>query len=242
MRDFELDPHGTRPLRPEPETAGPDPAGPNAAPARPFAPGRSPGLDAASLMHLQRTAGNAGVVQLLGAEEEPSPVHDVVGSGGGTALDVGTRSTMESAFGTSFDHVRVHTDEQASKSAESVGANAYTVGSDVVFRSGQYNPSSAVGQRTLAHELAHVVQQSQGPVDGTDAGGGIRVSDPSDRFERAADQQADEVMTSVQTSRATSPASGSGAPAAQLEALEEDEEVQRTVQRQEDDEEEEVPA
>jgi hypothetical protein len=147
---------------------------------------------------------------------------------------------MESAFGASFDDVRVHTDEQASKSAESVGANAYTVGSDVVFRSGQYSPSSAVGQRTLAHELAHVVQQSQGPVDGTDAAGGIRVSDPSDRFERAAEQTADDVMASVQTSRITASA-GSASPVAQLE---EDEAGQAFVQRQAtpEEEEEEMPA
>jgi hypothetical protein len=240
MRDFELDPHGHRVQRPDPATAGPNAAGPDAAPARPFGPGRSPGLDAASLMHLQRTAGNAGVVQLLAGDEEASPVHEVVGSGGGTPLDESTRSTMESAFGASFDHVRVHDDEQASKSAESVGANAYTVGSDVVFRSGQYNPSSAVGQRTLAHELAHVVQQSQGPVDGTDAAGGIRVSDPSDRFERAAEQTADDVMASVQTSRVTASA-GSAAPVAQLE---EDEAGQAFVQRQAtpEEEEEELPA
>ena len=92
----------------------------------------------------------------------------------------------------------MHTDARASKSAEAVGANAYTVGSDVVFRSGQFNPSSPTGQRTLAHELAHVVQQSQGPVDGTDAPGGIRLSSPSDRFEQAADDTADEVLSSVQ--------------------------------------------
>ena len=93
-------------------------------------------------MHLQRTAGNAGVVQMLaGEEEQSSPVHDVVGSGGGSPLDEGTRTSMESAFGQSFEGVRVHTDDRASKSAESVGANAYTVGSDVVFKSGQYDPA-----------------------------------------------------------------------------------------------------
>ena len=194
MRDFELDPRGHRAHRPERETPVPD-----AGVGRPFAPAGSPALDAASLMHLQRTAGNAGVVQLLGADEEQaSPVHDVVGSGGGSPLDASTRSSMESAFGASFEGVRVHTDERASRSAESVGANAYTVGSDVVFRSGQFDPGTAGGQRTIAHELAHVVQQQKGPVDGTDAAGGIRVSDPSDRFERAADQTADQVMASVQ--------------------------------------------
>jgi hypothetical protein len=102
---------------------------------------------------------------------------------------------MESKFGQGFGDVRLHTDQRASVSAESVGANAYTVGSDIVFRSGHFDPSSATGQRTIAHELTHVVQQRSGPVDGADAPGGIRLSDPGDRFERAADATADQVMT-----------------------------------------------
>jgi len=206
MRDFEQQgtaprqaPRAPRQAPRAPQQAERDAAGrANDVAARPFTPARSPGFDAAAVMHLQRVAGNSSVVQLLGeTEDEPSPVHEVVGSGG-SPLDEGVRSSMESAFGASFEDVRVHTDDRASKSAEAVGANAYTVGSDVVFRSGQFNPSSPTGQRTLAHELAHVVQQSQGPVDGTDAPGGIRLSDPSDRFEQAADDTADEVLSSVQ--------------------------------------------
>ena len=189
MRDFELERHGHVAPRRDEATATPVAGDLRGAPAV------TPALDAASVMHLQRAAGNASVVQLLASEEERSPVHDVVGSGGGAPLDASTRAGMESAFGTSFGDVRVHTDDRASRSAEAVGANAYTVGSDVVFRSGHYSPSTPTGQRTLAHELAHVVQQSQGPVDGTDAGGGIRLSDPSDRFERAADETADRVLT-----------------------------------------------
>jgi hypothetical protein len=238
MRDFELEAGRRGPRPPDREPSGPD-----AGHGRPLVPPRSAALDAATLMHLQRTAGNAGVLQLLAGEEEPaaSPVHDVVGSGGGSPLDAGTQSTMEAAFGQSFDGVRVHTDQQASKSAESVGANAYTVGSDVVFRSGQFDPGTPTGQRTIAHELAHVVQQSQGPVDGSDAPGGIRVSDPSDRFERAADQTADEVMTSVQASRAAPSASAPAAPVAQLE---EDPGAIPAIQRETlpEEEEEEPPA
>jgi hypothetical protein len=154
-------------------------------------------------MHLQRTIGNAGVVQLLSDEsaeetaEQTSPVHDVVGKGGGTPLDESTRSTMEGRFGQGFSDVRVHTDAQASASAESVGANAYTVGSDIVFRSGQFDASTPTGQRTLAHELTHVVQQRSGPVDGSEAPGGIRLSNPSDRFERAAEETATQVMSAI---------------------------------------------
>jgi hypothetical protein len=143
---------------------------------------------------------------------------------------------MESAFGQSFEGVRVHTDDQASKSAESVGANAYTVGSDVVFKAGQYDPGSAVGQRTIAHELSHVVQQSQGPVDGTDAAGGIRVSDPSDRFEQAADQTADTVMASMPSSSSPSPAAETGAVA---QRDEDEAAIAPSIQREELPEEEE---
>jgi Domain of unknown function (DUF4157) len=237
MRDFELEPARHRPRGPEPDPAH----APGTDPGRPPTASPSPALDAATLMRLQRTAGNAGVLQMLGADEEQvSPVHDVVGSGGGAPLDKETRSSMESAFGTSFEQVRVHTDETASRSAESVGANAYTVGSDVVFRAGQFDPGSAAGQRTIAHELTHVVQQSQGPVDGSEAPGGIRVSDPSDAFERAADQTADRVVSSMPATSQGAAATASTGLTAQLE---EDPTAQAAVQRQgggrEDEEQEE---
>lgn len=189
MREYEREPQAhARPERRDPVRE----------PARPTARDRSPALDASAMLHLQRTAGNQGVLQMMSDQEERSPVHDVVGSGGGSPLDASTRSTMESVFGASFGDVRVHTDASASKSAEAVGANAYTVGSDMVFKSGQYDPGTESGQKTIAHELSHVVQQSRGPVDGTAAPGGIRVSDPSDRFEREADATADQVLSSVQ--------------------------------------------
>ena len=139
MRDFELQPPAHRTRRPDHDAAAPD-----AATGAVSAPSVSPALNAASVMRLQRTAGNAGVVQMLsGEEEQASPVHDVVGSGGGSPLDAQTRTTMEAALGTSFEGVRVHTDDRASKSAESVGANAYTVGTDVVFRAGSVQPGDA---------------------------------------------------------------------------------------------------
>jgi hypothetical protein len=214
MRDFERDP-AKRPLHELPPQTSHDRS--HAGSAGQGTPSRHPGLDVATVMHLQRTAGNQGVVQMLAGDEERSPVHDVVGSGGGSPLDSGTRTSMESAFGTSFEGVRVHTDAQASKSAESVGANAYTVGQDVVFRSGHYDPGTTTGQRTIAHELSHVVQQSQGPVDGSEAAGGIRVSSPSDRFEQAADHQADQVMSSASAGSASASSSPASAGAVQRE-------------------------
>ena len=177
---------------PAPETSAAGPVTHESA----HAPDRRAPLSPAAILGLQRTAGNASVVQLLGADEEAtSPVHDVVGKGGGTPLDDGVRTDMEGRFGQSFSDVRVHTDGTASESAEAVGADAYTVGNDVVFRSGKFDTSSAVGQRTLAHELTHVVQQRSGPVDGTPAAGGINLSSPSDRFEQAAEQTASSIMS-----------------------------------------------
>ncbi|MBF6337095.1 DUF4157 domain-containing protein [Nocardia abscessus] len=152
-------------------------------------------LEAASpsgLIGLQRAAGNAGTATLF---EDPSPVHQVVASGGGRQLEPEVRTDMESRFGQDFGDVRVHTDGAAHESAKSVDAHAYTVGSNIVFQRDAYDPSSTAGRHTLAHELTHVVQQRSGPVDGTDAGGGLKVSDPSDRFEREAVANADRVLS-----------------------------------------------
>jgi hypothetical protein len=146
----------------------------------------------AAVLRLQREAGNDAVSSLM--EEEPSPVLDVVGRGGGAALPATTRSSMEAALGADFGGVRVHTDGAAAASARSVQAHAYTVGNDVVLGDG-VDPGTAAGQRTLAHELTHVVQQRAGEVDGTAAGGGIRVSDPGDRFEQEAERVADSVTS-----------------------------------------------
>jgi hypothetical protein len=68
---------------------------------------------------------------------------------------------MESRFGHNFGDVRVHTDALAAESARSVNAVAYAVGRDVVFDARQYAPQSPAGEKLLAHELTHVVQQTQ---------------------------------------------------------------------------------
>lgn len=156
--------------------------------------GRRDVLGPVGMLGLQRAVGNAGVGTL--ADEERSPVLDVVRSGGGSPLPSETRADMEARFGgQDFSDVRVHTDGAAHESAHSVNAQAYTVGSDVVFQRDLYDPASESGKHMLAHELTHVVQQRSGPVDGTDAGGGVKVSDPSDRFEREAVANADRVMS-----------------------------------------------
>ncbi len=153
----------------------------------------------ATVLELQRLAGNANVRRLVAGDEEApadrSPVLDVVGKGGGQPLAPDLRSDMEGRLGADFSDVRLHTDPQASRSAEAVNAHAYTVGSDVVFRSDRWNPDSSDGRQTLAHELVHVVQQRSGPVDGTATGDGVRVSDPHDAYELSADRTAAAAMS-----------------------------------------------
>ena len=96
----------------------------------------------------------------------------------GQMLDRSVRSEMESGFGADFSDVRVHTDDRSAQSARSLGALAYTSGRDVVFNSGQYAPHSAAGRFLLAHELAHVVQQTSS-VHAPPAGTLQRLCDPS---------------------------------------------------------------
>jgi hypothetical protein len=90
--------------------------------------------------------------------EAPAIVKDVLRSPG-QPLDQSTRALMEQRFGHDFSQVRVHTDARASDSADAVNARAYTVGRDVAFGRHEYAPGSVEGQRLLAHELTHVVQQ-----------------------------------------------------------------------------------
>jgi Domain of unknown function (DUF4157) len=89
----------------------------------------------------------------------PTVVHEVLGTSG-QPLDQATRAFMERRFGFNFERVRVHVDEKAAESARALHANAYTVGSHIVFRTGKYLPDSSRGQKLIAHELAHVVQQT----------------------------------------------------------------------------------
>jgi len=79
---------------------------------------------------------------------------------GGSPLDATTRAFMEAGFGHDFGHVRIHTGEAAAQSSQDLRADAYTLQSDIVFAQNQYAPHTDDGRWLLAHELAHVVQQS----------------------------------------------------------------------------------
>lgn len=91
----------------------------------------------------------------------PTSVENVISSPG-ESLSTRVQQKMESSIGENYSGVNIHTGPRAAKSADDVNARAYTVGNDIVFNSGEYAPDTPGGQRTLAHELAHVTQQSQG--------------------------------------------------------------------------------
>jgi hypothetical protein len=96
---------------------------------------------------------------------------------------------MESRFGHDFSQVRVHTDRRAGEAAEAINASAFTMGRHVVFAPERYTPGTIDGQRLLAHELAHVVQQS-----GSGSWQAASLSEPGDRHEREASRAAAAVV------------------------------------------------
>lgn len=122
--------------------------------------------------------------------EVPSIVHDVLRSPG-MALDPSTRAWFEPRFGHDLSGIRLHTDARAASSARAVNALAYTVGRDVVFGAGSYVPYTTTGRQLLAHELAHAIQQGNGPRSGSAS---LRMSQPSDHWERQADSVARDVV------------------------------------------------
>ena len=128
---------------------------------------------------LQRTVSNSEHVNEL------SPmVHDVLRSPG-RPLDAKSLTFFETQFGRDFSNVRVHTTSQAAESARAMNALAYTAGQDIVFEDGQYDPGSTQGRQLLAHELAHVAQQSNDTSSGE-----YKLLSSDSTAEREADQAA----------------------------------------------------
>jgi hypothetical protein len=95
-------------------------------------------------------------------KSSPEPHNEIsnVQSTGSSSLDPHTKDFMQSRFGYDFSNVRIHNDQMAARSAQSLNATAYTIGNDIVFDKGQYKPNTLEGRRLLAHELTHVIQQS----------------------------------------------------------------------------------
>ncbi|GAA4708011.1 DUF4157 domain-containing protein [Nocardioides conyzicola] len=108
---------------------------------------------------VRRAPGSPGTIGAAGgALDDASSSAIESARGGGSALDAGVRREMEAGFGHSLGDVRIHTDTRADQLSGQMSARAFTTGRDIFFAKGQYDPASAEGRHTLAHELAHTVQ------------------------------------------------------------------------------------
>jgi Domain of unknown function (DUF4157) len=133
----------------------------------------------------------AGKAQLKGASQAAAPVDGAMGqleSAAGQPLDPPTRTWMESRFGRDFADVRVHQDESAAQAARALRAHAFTIGPDIYFGAGRFQPDAGEGRKLLAHELTHVVQQRSGA--GTQEMAKPVLSEPEDASELEAESVA----------------------------------------------------
>jgi len=96
------------------------------------------------------------------ATEVPSFIHDVLNTAG-QPLDQTTRDFMEPRFNRDFSSIKIHDDQKAARSAADINAEAYTVGSHIVFGKNRYDPQSTSGKHLIGHELTHVEQQAPAP-------------------------------------------------------------------------------
>lgn len=180
-------------------------AGPAPAQVAAALTGTDAGLRSSAVSRLQEERGNQ-YVQRVVEEARGTPgrlvglsqaemVDEVRGrAGGGSPMPEGTQQQMEGFFGAGLSDVRVHSDGEAHALNQELGAQAFTVGSDVFFAEGKYQPGSREGQGLLAHELTHVGQQ-------TGFGGPAAQRDekpPEDELQRQAKPEEEEEEKTVQ--------------------------------------------
>lgn len=106
----------------------------------------------------------------------------------GTPLPDDVLGLMEPRFNFDFGQVKVHTDANADRLNQDLNAQALTHGQDIFFRAGEYSPDSSSGQRLIAHELTHIVQQAN------QSGRQDAISTPHDAAEQEADRAAEQVV------------------------------------------------
>jgi len=150
-------------------------------------------------------SGSSGVMRKA-QSMDPTPAHDAAAVksqlGSGHSLDSRVQSQMSSAFGQDFSSVRVHTDSGAAKLSSDLQARAFTVGNDVAFASGEYRPGTLVGDALIAHELAHVVQQSGG---GAVPSPQRKSTDEDNLLEQDADRSVGRVVSHLHTATSEQP-------------------------------------
>jgi hypothetical protein len=113
-------------------------------------------------LQMQRIQRAADEQDLTGSFDVAGELEGQINSqkGGGQGLDTGDKQFFESRFGQDFSDVKVHTGGESDAINRSIGARAFTNGSDVFMRGGEYSPGTSGSRELLAHELTHVVQQT----------------------------------------------------------------------------------
>jgi hypothetical protein len=145
------------------------------------------------LVRLPSAAGNGAITRLLrvrsasGPAEVPADFTSRLGEESGAEIPGSARRDLEAGLGVPLDGVRVHTGPGAAEMAAQVSAHAFTVGQDIYFGRGQYDPASRSGYGLLAHEVTHTVQQAEGPR----LSSRLPVSTPQDQAELDAASAAD---------------------------------------------------
>ena len=135
----------------------------------------------------------AGGSERTGETDVPKSVRGVISSTG-RSLDASIQRAMEDRMGDSLGDVRIHTGPQAAAACEAINARAFTVGNHVAFNQGEYDPESPEGQHVLAHELAHVRQQTGGAVSMLPQEDVELEVDPDPALEHEAEETAQRVM------------------------------------------------
>jgi hypothetical protein len=158
-----------------------------------------------AVLNMQRTAGNAAVMRALAQRKggsygaEGGEIDDQTTSrinsarGSGQSLPTATAQRMGESMGADFSDVRVHTDSQSHELNQTLNARAFTTGSDIFFQQGEYQPGTSGGDKLLAHELTHVVQQG-----GSSTSGPLTLGPASDSYESEADSVSDSVTGAAQ--------------------------------------------
>ncbi|GAB3040075.1 hypothetical protein GCM10025298_31620 [Natronobiforma cellulositropha] len=137
-----------------------------------------------------------------GTTATPDVVRTVL-SEPGHPLEGDVRAEMETRMGSTFGDVRLHTGPSAAAAASTLEARAFTAGNHVVFGRGEYDPESTEGKYLLAHELAHVRQQTGGQISMLPQEGSSLVIDPDPVLEREADETTTRAVSAEETVVAT---------------------------------------
>jgi hypothetical protein len=149
-------------------------------------------LSGGAAQRIQREAsGEAGARDANGVAAGAEAAVDRAASSSGQPLPESVRGRFESSLGADLSAVRVHTGSASAEANHAVGAKAYTVGNDIHFSEGRYQPEDPFGMHLLAHEVAHTVQQSGGAPARQNK---LEVSTPNDALEHEADSAADAMV------------------------------------------------